>query len=201
MSLRELRSASALLIVSALVSSCSAHGSKSSEATTPAASSESSTSKFVKQSPAHGLTLEAPNPITSDKQPVKDDAGMSRINYYVTDEANPALIDVEYYTDHSQTAASISEDDKKSYADDGISVSPKKTTVKGSSSAYTFTWEQSATPPWNNDTKEINLSCQAVLADGPSGYAYGVYICTPTGNTKGREMTQLIIKSIEVKSS
>jgi len=147
------------------------------------------------------LTFEAPNPITSDKQPVKDDAGMSRINYYVTDEANPALIDVEYYTDHSQTAASISEEDKKSYADDGISVSPKKTTVKGSSSAYTFTWEQSSTPPWNNDTKEIDLSCQAVVADGPSGYAYGVYICTPKGNTKGHEMTQNIIKSIEIKSS
>ena len=132
---------------------------------------------------------------------MKDDAGMSRINYYVTDEANPALIDVEYYTDHSQTAASISEEDKKSYADDGISVSPKKTTVKGSSSAYTFTWEQSSTPPWNNDTKEIDLSCQAVVADGPSGYAYGVYICTPKGNTKGHEMTQNIIKSIEIKSS
>ena len=188
MSLRELRSTSTLFIVAALISSCSAHSTKSSEATAPAASSESNTSKFVKHSPAHGLTFEAPNPITSDKQPVKDDAGMSRI-------------DVEYYTDHSQTAASISENDKKSYSEDGISVSPKETTVKGSSSAYTFTWEQSATPPWNNDTKEINLSCQAVVADGPSGYAYGVYICTPKGNNKGHEMTQLIVKSIEVKSS
>ena len=126
MSLRELRSASVLFIVATLISSCSAHGSKSSEATAPAASSESSTSKFVKHSPAHGLTFEAPNPITSDKQPVKDDAGMSRINYYVTDEANPALIDVEYYTDHSQTAASISENDKKFYAEDGISYPPRR---------------------------------------------------------------------------
>lgn len=50
--------------------------------------------------PAHGLTLTLPTNLTSDEQPKKGSNGKSRINYYVQDEAAPALIDVEYYTDN-----------------------------------------------------------------------------------------------------
>jgi len=139
--------------------------------------------------------------VTSDKQPVKDEHGLSRINYYVTDQASPAIIDVEYYTNHSQTAASIASKDKAAYATDGVSISPEAKKVKGSSSAYTFSWEQSTMPPWNNDAQKIRLSCQAILSDGPSGYAYGVYVCTPKDNSRSLEVAQHILSSIEVGNS
>ena len=189
MNAQRFRSVSLVILAATLITSCSTLGHTSNDAAKPSASSSgSSSNSFVKQNPAHGLTLEAPSSVTSD-------------NYYVTDQASPAIIDVEYYTNHSQTAAGIASKDKAAYATDGVSISPEAKTVKGSSSAYTFSWEQSATPPWNNDTKEIKLSCQAVLSDGPSGYAYGVYVCAPKDNTNSLKMTQHILDSIEVRGA
>lgn len=202
MNAQRFRSVSLVILAATLITSCSTLGHTSNDAAKPSASSSgSSSNSFVKQSPAHGLTLEAPSSVTSDKQPMKDQNGLSRINYYVTDQASPAIVDVEYYTNHSQTAAGIASKDKAAYAADGVSISPEAKTVKGSSSAYTFSWEQSATPPWNNDTKKIKLSCQAVLSDGPSGYAYGVYVCAPKDNTNSLKMTQHILDSIEVRGA
>ena len=196
------RSVSLVILAATLITSCGALGRTSNDVAKPSPSnSGDNTGSFVKQSPAHGLTFEAPSSVTSDKQPVKDENGLSRINYYVTERANPAIIDVEYYTNHSQTAASIATKDKAAYATDGASISPEAKTVKGSSSAYTYSWEQSATPPWNNDTKEIKLLCQAILSDGPSGYAYGIYVCTPKDNTNSLKIAQHIFDSIEVRGA
>lgn len=202
MNAHRFRSVSLVILVATLITSCSALGRTSNDVAKPSPSnSRVDTGSFVKQSPAHGLTFEAPSSVTSDKQPVKDEHGLSRINYYVTDQASPAIIDVEYYTNHSQTAASIASKDKAAYATDDVSISPEAKKVKGSSSAYTFSWEQSTMPPWNNDAQKIRLSCQAILSDGPSGYAYGVYVCTPKDNSRSLEVAQHILSSIEVGNS
>ena len=202
MNAHRFRSVSLVILVATLITSCSSLGRTSNDVAKPSPSnSRVNTGSFVKQSPAHGLTFEAPSSVTSDKQPVKDEHGLSRINYYVTDQASPAIIDVEYYTNHSQTAASIASKDKAAYATDGVSISPEAKKVKGSSSAYAFSWEQSTMPPWNNDVQKIRLSCQAILSDGPSGYAYGVYVCTPKDNSRSLEVAQHILSSIEVGNS
>jgi lipoprotein len=151
--------------------------------------------------PAHGLTLTLPTNLTSDEQPKKGSNGKSRINYYVQDEAAPALIDVEYYTDNSQTASSVADRDKDAYAKDGITVTPTSTTVDGSPNAYTYTWEQNATPPWDKTAAAIDLSCQSKIADGIDGYTYGVYVCSPKDNQQSIDSMQSVLDSMTVSES
>ena len=151
--------------------------------------------------PAHGLTLTLPTNLTSDEQPKKGSNGKSRINYYVQDEAAPALIDVEYYTDNSQTASSVADRDKDAYAKDGITVTPTSTTVDGSPNAYTYTWEQNATPPWDKTAAAIDLSCQSKIADGIDGYTYGVYVCAPKDNQQSIDSMQSVLDSMTVSES
>ena len=191
----------ALLLTS--VGSCSGHGPGNSKNTGTSTSTPSAPviGTPTQQNPAHGLTFSAPSSIVSDKQPTKDKNGKSRINYYITNEDSPIFVDIEYYTNNSQTASSILERDKIDYAADGAPISPRETTVNGSSNAYTFSWEQSAPPPWNDKTTEIDLSCRAILADGPSGYSYGIYACSPKGNDRSAEIIQNILESITVGQS
>ena len=150
---------------------------------------------------AYGLTLTLPTNLTSDEEPRKGSNDKWRVDYYVQDESAPALIDVEYYTESSQTASGIASLDENAYAEDGITITPTATTVEGSPDAYTYTWEQNAAPPWDPTAPAIDLSCQAKLADGPEGYAYGVYACAPKDNQQSIDAMQAVLDSMTVSES
>ena len=107
----------------------------------------------------------------------------------------------EYYTESSRTASSIASLDKEAYAEDGIIVTPAPTTVENSPDAYTYAWEQSTAPPWDETAPAIDLSCQAKTADGPDGYAYGVYVCSPKGNQRSIDAMQAVLDSMSISGS
>jgi hypothetical protein len=142
-----------------------------------------------------------PADLVSDDQPAKGSNDKSRVDYYVQDESAPAVIDVEYYTESSRTASSIASLDKEAYAEDGIIVTPAPTTVENSPDAYTYAWEQSTAPPWDETAPAIDLSCQAKTADGPDGYAYGVYVCSPKGNQRSIDAMQAVLDSMSISGS
>ena len=192
----------AVVVGLALLSGCSGGpgaDDASSESATPSDARAAGTPSAL--TPAHGLTLTMPADLVSDDQPAKGSNDKSRVDYYVQDESPPAVIDVEYYTESSRTASSIASLDKEAYAEDGIIVTPAPTTVENSPDAYTYAWEQSTAPPWDETAPAIDLSCQAKTADGPDGYAYGVYVCSPKGNQRSIDAMQAVLDSMSISGS
>ena len=186
----------------ALLTGCGGEGGESADPSATATSTDAqATETTASLTPAYGLTLTLPTNLTSDEEPRKGSNDKWRVDYYVQDESAPALIDVEYYTENSQTASGIASLDENAYAEDGITITPTATTVEGSPDAYTYTWEQNAAPPWDPTAPAIDLSCQAKLADGPEGYAYGVYACAPKDNQQSIDAMQAVLDSMTVSES
>ncbi len=125
--------------------------------------------------------------LVSDDQPAKK--GLERQvarRLHVQDEVRPRHRRRVLHRE-LRTASSIASLDKEAYAgrhhrharSDDRRNSPTRTTPG-----------QSTAPPWDETAPAIDLSCQAKTADGPDGYAYGVYICSPKGNQRSIDAMQ-----------